>query len=151
MRVFSDLNLNGQVPTRAQAGRGSWGPKGVPSTRWDVYHHFAYADLAVKHPLVWDFYWDAFVTLGVVQTLDDNFAPKRQLHELLTDAVWMVDLQRKGTEGRAQRIRERFKFLRPGCVVFDDFDHWRWACYQYRWAAVLRLVCQNWCAGPEAA
>ena len=34
MRVFSDLNLNGQVPTRAQAGRGSWGPKGVPSTRW---------------------------------------------------------------------------------------------------------------------
>lgn len=34
MRVFSDLNLNGQAPTRAQAGRGSWGPTGVPTTRW---------------------------------------------------------------------------------------------------------------------
>lgn len=34
MRVFSDLNLNGQTPTRAQAGRGSWGPTGVPTTRW---------------------------------------------------------------------------------------------------------------------
>lgn len=34
MRVFSDLNLNGRTPTRAQPGRGSWGPKGVPTTRW---------------------------------------------------------------------------------------------------------------------
>lgn len=34
MRVFSDLNLNGKAPTRAQAGRGSWGPNGVPTTRW---------------------------------------------------------------------------------------------------------------------
>ena len=34
MRVFSDLDLNGKGPTRAQAGRGGWGPAGVPSTRW---------------------------------------------------------------------------------------------------------------------
>ena len=33
MRVFSDLNLNGQTPLRAQARIGTWGPKGVPSTR----------------------------------------------------------------------------------------------------------------------
>lgn len=34
MRVFSDLNLDGQAPTRAQPGRGGWGAAGVPSTRW---------------------------------------------------------------------------------------------------------------------
>ena len=33
MRVFSDLNLNGRAPTRAQPGRGTWGPAGVVSTR----------------------------------------------------------------------------------------------------------------------
>lgn len=33
MRVFSNLNLDGQAPIRAQAGRGVWGPTGVPSTR----------------------------------------------------------------------------------------------------------------------
>lgn len=34
MRVFSNLNLDGCAPTRAQPGRGVWGPKGVPSTKW---------------------------------------------------------------------------------------------------------------------
>ena len=33
MRVFSELNLNGRAPTRAQPGRGTWGPVGVVSTR----------------------------------------------------------------------------------------------------------------------
>lgn len=33
MRVFTDLNLNGRAPVRAQADRGIWGPRGVPSTR----------------------------------------------------------------------------------------------------------------------
>ncbi|WP_040284434.1 hypothetical protein [Tessaracoccus massiliensis] len=34
MRIFSNLNLDGQAPTRAQPQRGAWGPTGVPSTRW---------------------------------------------------------------------------------------------------------------------
>lgn len=34
MRVFSDLNLDGKAPVRAHANRGTWGPVGVPSTRW---------------------------------------------------------------------------------------------------------------------
>lgn len=34
MRVFSNLNLDGQAPLRAQPGRGEWGPTGVPTTRW---------------------------------------------------------------------------------------------------------------------
>jgi hypothetical protein len=33
MRVFSNLNLDDQAPVRAHAGRGVWGPKGVPTTR----------------------------------------------------------------------------------------------------------------------
>ena len=34
MRVFSNLNLDDQAPVRAHAGRGVWGPKGVPTTRF---------------------------------------------------------------------------------------------------------------------
>ncbi len=34
VRIFSDLNLNGQAPLRAQPGLGEWGPLQVPSTRW---------------------------------------------------------------------------------------------------------------------
>lgn len=34
MRVFSDLNLNGKSPMRAQPKVGEWGPPLVPSTRW---------------------------------------------------------------------------------------------------------------------
>lgn len=33
MRVFSDLNLNGKNPMRAQPRIGDWGPEKVPSTR----------------------------------------------------------------------------------------------------------------------
>lgn len=120
---FQGLDFNRDELLLARSAKG--GEKheivleGVPSTRWDVYHHFAYADLAVKHPLVWDFYWDAFVTLGVVQTLDDNFAPKRQLHELLTDAVWMVDLQRKGEAAYYDSIAKAQRFLRKGLKGFE--------------------------------
>lgn len=33
MRIFSDLNLNGQAPLRAQPKVGEWGPDRVISTR----------------------------------------------------------------------------------------------------------------------
>jgi hypothetical protein len=31
--VFTDVNLNGRVPARAQPRIGEWGPQGVPTTR----------------------------------------------------------------------------------------------------------------------
>lgn len=34
VRFFSDLNLNGPTPLRAQPRVGEWGPEMVPSTRW---------------------------------------------------------------------------------------------------------------------
>ena len=34
VRFFSDLNLNGSTPLRAQPRVGEWGPVMVPSTRW---------------------------------------------------------------------------------------------------------------------
>lgn len=33
-RIFTDLDLNGQVPARAQPRIGEWGPLKVPSTRF---------------------------------------------------------------------------------------------------------------------
>ena len=34
MRIFSNLNLDGPSPLRAQPGRGECGAQGIPSTRW---------------------------------------------------------------------------------------------------------------------
>ena len=34
VRVFTDLNLNGKHPMRAQPRVGDWGPEKVPSTRF---------------------------------------------------------------------------------------------------------------------
>ena len=33
-RIFTDLDLSGQVPARAQPRIGEWGPLKVPSTRF---------------------------------------------------------------------------------------------------------------------
>jgi len=86
----------------------------VPSTRFDVYHQFAYADLAVKNDMVWEFYWNAAVALGVCETLDANSASQRRLQQLLTDAVWNVDLQRAGEAGYGESIRKAQRFLSKG-------------------------------------
>nr|WP_203566370.1 hypothetical protein [Aestuariimicrobium ganziense] len=32
MRMFSNLNLNGDAPPRVQPKVGEWGPRGVPTT-----------------------------------------------------------------------------------------------------------------------
>lgn len=34
MRIFTNLNLNGNAPLRAQPNVGEWGPPQVPTTRW---------------------------------------------------------------------------------------------------------------------
>ncbi|MDO5287031.1 MAG: hypothetical protein Q4G45_09490 [Actinomycetia bacterium] len=36
-RVFTDLDLHGSTPARAQPRIGEWGPTGVPSTRFKVW------------------------------------------------------------------------------------------------------------------
>lgn len=47
MRFFSDLNLDGHTPTRVQSTRGTWGPPGVPSTRWKKFQRIVVPVIAV--------------------------------------------------------------------------------------------------------
>lgn len=47
VRVFSDLNLNGKNPMRAQPRVGDWGPEKVPSTRWKKWQRVLVPIIAV--------------------------------------------------------------------------------------------------------
>jgi alpha-mannosidase len=91
----------------------------VPSTRFDEYHNFAYADIAVMHPQVWDFYWDCTSVLEVWQELDPEFAPRRQLMELLAASVKMADLQHKSSPSYFESIAKAQRHLRKGLKDFE--------------------------------
>jgi len=47
VRVFSDLNLNGSSPMRAQPKVGEWGPEQVPGTRWKKWQRVLVPVIAV--------------------------------------------------------------------------------------------------------
>ena len=91
----------------------------VPSVRFDEYHHFQYADLAVMHPLVWDFCWDCQVVYSVLEQLDKNFAPRRQLLELLMNVVLSVDVQHMDEPSYFASIGKAQRMLRTGLKTFE--------------------------------
>ncbi|NIA14616.1 MAG: alpha-mannosidase [Nitrospiraceae bacterium] len=93
--------------------------EGVPDLRFDTYHHFEYADLCVMHPRIWDFYWDCDVVFAVWEQLDSNYAPRRQLMELLKKALYTVDLQRKNTPAYYDSIPKAQRLLRRGLKDFE--------------------------------
>ncbi|GMU92004.1 MAG: alpha-mannosidase [Candidatus Hydrogenedentota bacterium] len=94
----------------------------VPSTRHDLYHTFGYADLAVFHPLVWDFYWDALVAFEVWEQLDMNTTKARALMERIDAAIYTVDLQQKGTPAYFESIRKAQRALRESLKRFPSDD-----------------------------
>ena len=47
MRVFTDLNLNGKNPMRAQPRVGDWGPEKVPTTRFKKWQRVLVPVIAV--------------------------------------------------------------------------------------------------------
>ncbi len=91
----------------------------VPSVRFDTYHHFKYADLAVKHPQIEDFCWDCAVVIDVLEQLDDNYTPRRQLQTLLREVMQTVDLQHKGARACFDSIRKAQRALRRGLKSFE--------------------------------
>ncbi|MBI4556726.1 MAG: alpha-mannosidase [Candidatus Hydrogenedentes bacterium] len=91
----------------------------VPSVRFDEHHYFQYADLAVMHPQVWDFYWDCQVAYEVWETLPDNYAPQRQLMDLLASTVKSIDLQHKGQPAYYESIVRGQRMLRNGLKGFE--------------------------------
>ena len=92
----------------------------VPSTRFDLHHHFEYADLAVMRPAVWEFWWDCQVALEVWEQLPEASAPARKLLELLKQALYKVDLQHIGEAPYFDSIPKARRFLRNGLKAFEN-------------------------------
>ncbi len=92
--------------------------EGVPSTRWDVYHHFGYADIAVRNPIVWDFYWDCQVALEVCRLQPETSALRGRMHAALRDAIWRVNLNESGTEEFNKSIKAAQRSLRAALKEF---------------------------------
>jgi alpha-mannosidase len=96
----------------------------VPSTRFDEYHHFGYADVAVFHQDVWDFYWDGMVSLNIYESLDPDFGPARTLLELLNTAVKSVDLQHVGEPAYYASIAKAARTFKRGMKDLEtSTDH----------------------------
>ncbi len=91
-----------------------------PSTRYDLRHIFMYADIAVMNIEVWDFYWDASAALDVVETLEANYAPRRQLFELVYDVVAGVDLQHIGEPPFFDSLVRQSRALKKGLAPFQQ-------------------------------
>ncbi|HIJ64680.1 MAG TPA: alpha-mannosidase [Candidatus Hydrogenedentes bacterium] len=91
----------------------------VPSVRFDEYHYFQYADIAAMCPEAWDFYWDVLVAMEVWQQLPQNYAPQRQLLELIEAAVKQVDLNHKSDPSYLDTITEARRFLLRGLGNFE--------------------------------
>ncbi len=116
-----DLNRDRVFLTQKAKGGESFdiALEAVPSTRFDALHLFRYADVAIFHQAVWDFYWDCAVPLAVYEELDRNYAPARQLFALIQRAVRMVDLQHKGEAAYHDSIAAAQRFLRKGLKTFE--------------------------------
>ena len=59
------------------------------------------------------------MNLSVVEALGDNYAPARQLLELMRQSLWMVDLQRKSEPAYYASIEKAQRFLRQGLKEFE--------------------------------
>jgi alpha-mannosidase len=91
----------------------------VPSVRFDEYHHFQYADFGVMRPQVWDFYWDCKVVYEICKELDANFAPRRQMMNLLDVCMKSIDLQHVNEPAYFDSIAQAGKRLRAGMKDFE--------------------------------
>lgn len=132
-----------------------------PGPRFETFHTFQQADLAVFNQTVWDFYWDATVVLDVIAELDTEGGPRRRMTNLVTHAVGMVDLQHAGDASFEASVAMAQQFLRAGLRTFEGgrdqgrlaligHSHidtaWLWPLRETRrkvsrtWSSVLRLM-----------
>lgn len=93
--------------------------EGVPSTRIDIEHHFQYADLAILHSEAWKVYWDLLVPLKVYKAIGSGSAPARQLLDVLSKAVRLVDLQHAGTPAYYASCTRASAFLKKELKRFE--------------------------------
>lgn len=90
----------------------------VPSVRFDTFHHFEYADLAVFHPDIWEFYWDCQVAYEVWETLDADSGSRLRLMELLNDVVRSVEPDHAGRPRYHESVARARRLLQRGLEAF---------------------------------
>lgn len=119
-----DINRDEVVLTERAAGGESWdlAIEAVPSVRFPAEHLFKYADLAIKHPAVWDTYWDFAVPVSVFKTLDPNTQHARRLLELLARCVRLVDLQHVGEPAYYDSLPKASRALQKGLKDFEKSE-----------------------------
>ena len=129
--------------------------------RFESFHIFQFADMAVRNNAVWEAYWDFKVVLDVVEALPENSASRQRLQALLTEAVWKVDLQRRGQPAFHTSLPKAQKHLRAGLKQFEGSSGagvttlvghahidtaWLWPLRETRrkcgrtWSSMLRLM-----------
>lgn len=116
-----DKNHNEVLLTnKAQPGRRfEFVMESVPSVRFDEYHHFERAEIAVKHMDVWDFYWDCRTVMDVLEQLDSESRTGQRLHELLMQTLNRVDLQHAGDAAYHDSVAAARRFLNRHLKAFE--------------------------------
>lgn len=91
----------------------------VPSVRFDEYHYFEYADVAVMNVAAWDFYYDCLVLLDVCEQIEPDSASRRRMSALLLATMQSVDMQHKGGPAYFRSIEKARRALRAGLKEFE--------------------------------
>lgn len=85
----------------------------------DRKHRFHCADLAVVDMDIREFYWDARVTLDVIQVQPEKSASQLRMLDMLNACVKHVDVRNKGDERYKKSIAEAHKMLKDGIKPFE--------------------------------
>ena len=112
---FQGLDLNRDELCLTEKARGGETfdvvLESVPSVRFDEYHYFEYADVAVMNPAAWDFYYDCKVLMDVCEQLGSNYAPQRDMMSTLLNIMQLVDMQHKGSPAYFRSLKETSRFI----------------------------------------
>lgn len=119
-----DINREEILLTNRAKGGESWDAaiEAVPSVRFAAEHLFKHADIAIRHPAVWETYWDFAVPVKVYKTLDPNTVHARRLLDELTRCVRLVDLQHAGEKTYFDSLPKASKALKKSLKNFEKSD-----------------------------
>lgn len=91
----------------------------VPSTRFDNHWNFDYADIAVMHPEIWDFFWDVRVAGEACLELPKNDRVRMRLFDCIDAAIKTIDIAQRGAPPYYESIRKAQKVLHKGLREFS--------------------------------
>ena len=94
-----------------------------PSTRFDSSHVFAYADIAIMHTELWDFYWDGMAYLDAARFMPESDTARQRLLVLLFETARMVDVDALDDDALIASSVKARKRLQRGLKDFPAAPH----------------------------